>query len=258
MAAHRTTSDGLGYPSDRRRDYYSQEKQSGKTGSSIVPGQENLPKGLNESYYIESAVALGIPVQEESRAHSVPPQTSALIRRPRSPSISSSRSSSSDRGRSFARYHAGSYDNERTLDAATRTRGIIQNNFSQTRAGIGAGIVGAVVGGLIAKQASETAFRRRDKQKGHARRHSSDAAPRIASTVFGAVVGALGANAITHKLEDARERNKANQLAWESQYDRGVDRPYYDDRPQTLEPRTRRGHAYDTYDYERNYSKRSK
>ncbi|EFY85915.1 hypothetical protein MAC_08061 [Metarhizium acridum CQMa 102] len=156
---------------------------------SKVPGQENMPQGLNESYYRESAVALGMPMDDGSRSRSMPPPTSAVVRYPRSPSVSSSRSSSrSDRGRSCARsYCSVSRDNEHSPDSMNQTRGVIQNNFSQTKAGIGAGIVGAVIGGLVAKQASEAAFRHKQKQSGRPRRHSSETIPRMASTVLGAV-----------------------------------------------------------------------
>lgn len=239
-------------PSDRRRDYYSPSGQSARATSSKAPTQTNQPQGLNESYYRESAAALGIPLQDEARSRSVPPPTSAMIRRPRSPSSSSSRSSSrSGRSRSYARsYRSVSRDGSRNPEAANQTRGIIQNNFSQTRAGIGAGIIGAVVGGLVAKQASEAAFRHRQKQSGRPRRHSSEAMPRMASAVLGAVAGALGANAITHRLEDARARNKNQQLAWERQYEREEGLPHYDTgRARGLDYRNGKGYIYDVQDY---------
>lgn len=253
MSRYQAADNDSGHFSDRRRDYYSPGPQSGKTSNSRVPGQENQPQGLNESYYRESAAALGIPMNDGSRSHSVPPPNSAVVRLPRSPSPSSSTSSSrSDRGRSHARsYRGASRDFERSPDPVHRARGIINSNFSQTRAGIGAGIVGAVVGGLIAKQASEAAFRRRQKQSGRPRRHSTENVPRVASTVLGAVAGALGANAITHRLEDARERNKSQQLAWEERHGREEDLPHYDTgRPQDLNHRNGKGYLYDARDYD--------
>jgi hypothetical protein len=218
-----------------------------------------VPQGLNESYYRESAAALGIPLKDASRPHSVPPPTSsAVVHRPRTPSPASSRSSSrSDRGRSYARSYRSDYRSDyrshgHTPDPIHRTRGILENNFSHTRAGIGAGIVGAVVGGLVAKQASQAALRHRHKQSnnnGRPRRHSSEALPRIASTVLGAVAGALGANALTHKLEDARERNK-NMLAWENRHDGQDDDSYYNGWGHQ-DQNYRRGRVnHDAYDYE--------
>ncbi|KAG8413764.1 hypothetical protein J3459_015097 [Metarhizium acridum] len=217
-----------------------------------------MPQGLNESYYRESAVALGMPMDDGSRSRSVPPPTSAVVRYPRSPSVSSSRSSSrSDRGRSCARsYCSVSRDNEHSPDSMNQTRGVIQNNFSQTKAGIGAGIVGAVIGGLVAKQASEAAFRHKQKQSGRPRRHSSETIPRMASTVLGAVAGALGANAVTHRLEDARERNRSQQLTWEKRHDREEDLNHYDNRRlQDWNYPNGKGYLFDVHDYDHVYGR---
>ncbi|EXV04727.1 hypothetical protein X797_002409 [Metarhizium robertsii] len=233
--------------SDRHHDYYASERQSGRSATSKVPDQENIPQGLNESYYRETAAALGMPMDDGSRSHSVPLPTSAVVRYPRSPSISSSRSSSRS-------YCSVSRDNEHSPGSVNQTRGIIQSNFSQTRAGIGAGIVGAVIGGLVAKQASEAAFRHKQKQTGRPRRHSSETIPRMASTVLGAVAGALGANAVTHRWEDARERNRSQQLTGGKRYDREDDTTHYDTgRLQDWNHANGKGYLSDAHDYHHVY-----
>ncbi|KHN97828.1 uncharacterized protein MAM_04217 [Metarhizium album ARSEF 1941] len=253
MSDHRVTPADSSRLSERHDGHFPPEYQSGRSGIFKVSGQENTPRGLNESYYRESAAALGMPMEVESRSHSVPPPTSAVVGYHRSPSMSSSRSSSrSDRSRSPARsYPNVSRDSECSPDSRDQTRGLIQSNFSGTRAGIGAGIVGAVIGGLVAKQASEAAFRHNQKKTGRPRRHSSEAIPSIASTVLGAVAGALGANAVTHRLEDARQRNRRQQLTWEERCGREENlRPCDTGRRRPLSHRNSKGYVYDIHDYD--------
>lgn len=216
MSSYNANGTSRGRPSDWRREY-SANRQPNRVGNSKVPGQEDLPQGLNEDYYRESAAALGIAFgSEDDQSQFVPMRESTVIRRQMSPPSPSSRSSSGSRDgrlRTGSR-HDTSKEDDYELNTDRRARSI-QNNFSQTRAGIGAGIVGAVVGGLAANQASEAAFRRKKKQSGLPRRHSAEAMPRIVSTVLGAVAGSLGANAITHKVEDLGARRKHEQVVWE-------------------------------------------
>ena len=206
--------------SERRRNE-SPDRQSDRGSMSNAPGQEHMPKGLNEDYYRESAAAMGIPLSNDVRSNSVPPRSSALVHRPASPSPPSSRSSSpSGRGRvNASSYPPNPRGHDPLHDTEIKARGLLQNHFSQTRAGIGAGIVGAVVGGLVAKQASEAAFSRRQGTKGRQRRRhrssESQRIPRIVSTVLGAVAGGLGANAITHHVEEAREKSRHQHIRWE-------------------------------------------
>ncbi|KAK2612851.1 hypothetical protein QQS21_001131 [Conoideocrella luteorostrata] len=251
MSSYNARSGNGGRWSDRRRDF-SPDQQRGRAGNSKVPGQENLPQGLNEDYYRESAAALGIPTGgKEHRSHSVPPPASAVVRRPRSPFTSSSRSSSCSRPeRSYSSTNrSASREDEHVSGAIRRPSGIIRSSFSQTKAGISAGIVGAVVGGLVAKQAAEAAIRQRWKQDDRSRRRSTEAMPHMASTLLGAVAGGLGANAITHKLEGARERRKNDKLAWDKRYGQEEDLPYYDTgRLQGLNYRNQRLYLRDNHD----------
>ncbi|TWU75605.1 hypothetical protein ED733_006763 [Metarhizium rileyi] len=252
MSSHQRKAAASSRQAGLHHDNCSLEHRSERLSTSTVPGQENMPQGLNESYYRETAAALGIPMIDESRSHSVPPSTTAVVHCPPSPSNSSPRSScSSAQGRPYTRYyHSTSPDNERYPDSLNQYHGTIQSNFSRTRAGVGAGIVGAVVGGLVAKQASEATFRHKQKQDSRARRHSSEATSRLASVVIGAVAGALGANAVTHRLEDARERSK-NQQAWEKRHDPKEDFPYHvTKRPQNPSHQDFEGQVYDYHNHE--------
>ena len=200
------------YDAPMRSRAYSPSRRGDYTSRSKVPGQEGLPKGLNESYYREAAAALGVPMSEDSRAKSFLPQTNAVVRR-RSRSTSLGSSYISDGGNE-------SRDRSRSRGDQDQRRGFLRSSFSSTGAGVGAGIAGALVGGLVARQASHIAFRQKQKKSGRPRRHSAENVPRMVSTVLGVVAGGLGANALTHKLEDARKRRRNQYAAWDEHYDR--------------------------------------
>ncbi|UNI16217.1 hypothetical protein JDV02_002677 [Purpureocillium takamizusanense] len=266
----RYEADDGGRRSRRDRDY-SPDYHSGGGGGvrSFDPNYENQPppppppqqqpqqqpRGLNEDYYRESAATLGVPTQNNPRPRSVPPPSSAMVRRPRSPSRSSRSSSRSYRGRGFDDDdRSRSRGVSRGADPMSRARGIVHDNFSHSATGIGVGILGAVVGGIVANKASEAAFKHRHKTSGRGRRHSDEAAPRMVSTILGAVAGGLGANAIANKVEDSRDRGRQRQLAWEGRYGPEEDLPHYDSgRPGDLDHKNGRGRLYrgddDDYDY---------
>ena len=240
------------------------------------PQQQQQPShGLNESYYRESASLLGVPspspLPRDSRPRSVPPPSSAVVRRQRSPSRSSSRSSSrSYRGRGFdddrksrnsrSRSRAGSRGS--ATDTLSRARGVVQDNFSYTPAAIGAGLLGAVIGGLVANKASEAALKHRHKTGGgggRGRRYSDETTPRMVSTILGAVAGGLGANAVANKVEDSRDRGRNRELSWEGRHGREEDLPHYDSgRSGDLDHRNGRGQLYlDDGDYRYDDDRRS-
>lgn len=93
----------------------------------------------------------------------------------------------------------------RTDRAAAARGGFLGNKFTDTPAGLGVGVLGALVGGLAAKEASDATSR-------HGKKHrSSDPDHRrnqMISTAVGAVVGALGANAFEKRLEDNRGKDQ--------------------------------------------------
>jgi hypothetical protein len=154
------------------------------------------------------------------RPRSVPPVMTAVARRRRSRSRSSSRSSSSSR------------DGPRS--PLGKARHVVKESFTPTPTGLGAGLLGAIVGGLAMREVSDAATRRHnaklDDDDPNYRPHSSKQhqKAKIVSTLVGAVVGGFGANAIEKKFEGARERDRERQDAWERRWGKESDLPHYD------------------------------
>lgn len=176
--------------------------------------------GESDSYYRESMTLL--PPPSNTRTRSVPPQASVVVQRERSWSRSDSRSRSRSNSRSRDR-DRGFFDRDGSRSSRSRSRkrahtplgrarDAVEDNFTSSTAGIGVGILGAVVGGFVANRASEAALQNR--HKGRSRRHSDDNMPRLASTILGAVAGGLGANALTNHFEDKHEHTREREHAW--------------------------------------------
>ncbi|KAK8039427.1 hypothetical protein PG993_007838 [Apiospora rasikravindrae] len=87
-----------------------------------------------------------------------------------------------------------------------KARNLLKDTFSDSTAGFGVGVVGALLGGLAAREAAEATSH-------HGRHHSQDSNEEAAArrnqalaTMVGAAVGALGANAVEKRLELGRDR----------------------------------------------------
>jgi outer membrane lipoprotein SlyB len=124
---------------------------------------------------------------------------------------------SRSRSRSRSRSSSGGRSN---MD---RAKSAVTNNFTNSTTGIGASLLGAVVGGFAARTATEAVSRHRDSKGGRRRGSDADAKEeriRLASTIIGAVAGGIGANALTNRFEDAREhRDRPKRLEpqrWDS------------------------------------------
>ena len=102
-----------------------------------------------------------------------------------------------------------------------QARRVVNDNFSHSPAGIGAGLLGAVMGGLVASRASEAANRRRQQNDKHYQRTPTDNRARMLTTLAGAVAGGLGANALTHRVEDRREKFRDREGMWGGDFGRG-------------------------------------
>ncbi|KAI0595796.1 hypothetical protein F4775DRAFT_342866 [Biscogniauxia sp. FL1348] len=130
------------------------------------------------------------------------------------------------------RGHSGSSSSasDRAQTPTGRAKHFVDSTFTDSRAGIGVGVLGALVGGLAAREAASK-FGNNDNGnsgggggngKGH-RRHYSDAAEQahrrnqILGAVVGAAVGALGANAVEKRLEREREKEK-EKAEWERRW----------------------------------------
>ncbi|OHE92299.1 hypothetical protein CORC01_12414 [Colletotrichum orchidophilum] len=114
-----------------------------------------------------------------------------------------------------------------------KVRHAVDSTFTQSSSGIGVGLLGAVVGGLAAREVSDATVRSRNRKEidnGTYRPRSprETEKARVISTVVGALVGGLGANAIERRFEVARERDREQQLAWERKWGRERNLPHYD------------------------------
>ncbi|KAK3191847.1 hypothetical protein K4F52_002273 [Lecanicillium sp. MT-2017a] len=228
---------------DRSPDYYSGGSNRHDTGG--PPLRAAAPDFRDDEPFQREEMTL-MPPANQPRGGSMPPYNSAnaLAYRDRSPSPD--RYSRSRRGRSRSssassrrsRGHGGG--NESPL---SRARSVMEDNFTHSTRGIGASVLGAVVGGFVANKASGAAFGDKDKGrrhhgKHHQRRHSAGGdhnVPQAVSTLLGAVAGGLGANAIAHRVEESRDRkNSRHQIGWDGgsrrSYDDYDDDYRYDDR----------------------------
>lgn len=91
---------------------------------------------------------------------------------------------------------------------------VLHHTFSQSTSGLGVGVLGAIVGGLSAREASLAASRR----TGHAKGGSESDKAALLSTIVGAAVGGLGANALEKRIESSRKKGKDEQEAWERKW----------------------------------------
>ncbi|KAL2140822.1 hypothetical protein VTI28DRAFT_3220 [Corynascus sepedonium] len=94
-----------------------------------------------------------------------------------------------------------------------KARDLLSSNFTPSTSGLGVGVLGAIVGGLAAREASEAvASSSSSSKKGTAHGHGKGKGrerdrnnhQHLISTVVGAAVGGLGANAIEKRLEEGR------------------------------------------------------
>jgi hypothetical protein len=106
-------------------------------------------------------------------------------------------------------------DDGRARSPIEKARRIVGNTFTDTTTGLGVGVLGALVGGLAAREAVDLTTRQ------HHRVHHDDAEHKrnqLISTVVGAAVGALGANAVEKRIEINRARDGIKQEKWERRW----------------------------------------
>ncbi|KAI0137170.1 hypothetical protein BJ170DRAFT_46338 [Xylariales sp. AK1849] len=122
------------------------------------------------------------------------------------------------RGRSR---HGRDYEEDEDDDDITRdrspiakARNALKDTFSDSRTGLGVGVLGALVGGLAAREAAEATSR----HGGGHRATEAQKRNQLLSTVVGAAVGALGANAVERRIEHNREKGKVEQKKWEQKW----------------------------------------
>ncbi|RYP14900.1 hypothetical protein DL765_006042 [Monosporascus sp. GIB2] len=182
-------------PSPGRTAYPGPTSQARLAHEPQAPFHPPPPRGASHLQIIKS--------RSQSRPRSLPPPVE--YRPP-----PSSRELTRERWRR-ARAGDDSDDDDRSDVETPRTplvkaRGIIGDTFTDSAGGLGVGILGALVGGIAAKEASDAT----SQHSSHRRRGDPEhRRNRILSTAVGAVVGALGANAFEKRLEDNRERERA-------------------------------------------------
>ncbi|KAK0747449.1 hypothetical protein B0T21DRAFT_406075 [Apiosordaria backusii] len=125
--------------------------------------------------------------------------------RSRSSSTSSSTSSSSE-----------SYDlHHKKRGPIRKAKQSLQETFTPSTSGLGVGVLGAIVGGLAAREAVEhlppsKGGRRSSKSRSGSHSHSKHDKIAVLGTVLGAAIGGLGANAIERHIE----RRKGVEESW--------------------------------------------
>ncbi|KAL8365814.1 hypothetical protein RB595_004541 [Gaeumannomyces hyphopodioides] len=188
--------------------------------------------GFRDNYYgvdsRPSSYHLQPPPLSQQRPRSVPPPSAAVVERsymmtPATRSNSRTRSRGRNRSRSCSRSRSHSRSRSRRRGArGSHSRGrdgpvekaekAVKNSFTSSNSGLGIGILGAIVGGLAARHASDSAPKHRHPSgSGH---HSSGSGSSdrerdqrmLMSTLVGAAVGGLGANALERRLEINREK----------------------------------------------------
>lgn len=129
------------------------------------------------------------------------------------------------------------------IDPVRRVQGAIKDTFSNSTSGVGVGVLGAIIGGLVARGANDATARSKSSSSygNHHHRHHHRSShqdnterSRLVSTLVGAAVGGLGANALEKRIEVARERTAEKEEAWERKWGRDsrgrrTDRIEYDD-----------------------------
>jgi len=218
------------------------------------------PRRSKDSFVRETMTLEPPPgYSSSSRTRSVPPPDSReMVRRGRSPSPRYF--DEDDDSRTFSPARSRSRSRRRDDSPLNRARSAMEDNFTNSKTGIGASLIGAIAGGFAARQVSERVSDKRRSSGGHRRRSDADKDERIrlASTILGAAIGGLGANALANRFEDSREKGRADQHAWEGRYGPEEDLPHYDTgRASDLDHRNgrglRRNDSYDDdddYDYE--------
>ncbi|KAI4867146.1 hypothetical protein F4820DRAFT_225016 [Hypoxylon rubiginosum] len=150
-------------------------------------------------------------------------------------------------------------DEDRARTPVDKARKFVDNTFSNSTTGLGVGVLGALVGGLAAREAVDA----RTKHDGGHHRRDPDQLKRnqLIGTVVGAAVGALGANAVEKRLEVRRERDKVKQERWDRTYRPGVNNAdVVEKREVVTRPRSSTGEGWkkdwDPWDQQRDHRER--
>ncbi|KAI0456091.1 hypothetical protein F5B21DRAFT_469693 [Xylaria acuta] len=149
------------------------------------------------------------------RSQSAGPQSHS---RPRSvlPPVDSPRDATRERGDN--RYgDSDDSDDGRARSPIGKAKRFVDNTFTDSTTGLGVGVLGALVGGLAAREAVDLTSNRQHQHKDDAEQHKRN---QLIGAVVGAAVGALGANAVEKRIEVRRARDEVKQEKWERRWRR--------------------------------------
>ncbi|KAI1343782.1 hypothetical protein F5Y15DRAFT_178239 [Xylariaceae sp. FL0016] len=158
-----------------------------------------------------SPASLTVPESSRSRPRSLPP---AEYRR------RASREIQREREKHYRDRYGSSDDDERERSPLGKARHFVDHTFTDSTTGLGVGVLGALVGGLAAREAADATMSK-DHHHHHGRGGGDDAEYKrnqLISTMVGAAVGALGANAVERRIEQGRERDRVKQERWERKW----------------------------------------
>lgn len=220
-------------PSRRSRDYSPDYHSGGSRMTGAIPAPVVTYDGPTPFYPPQpraSNTSLQVPYSP-TRPRSQPPlsrdrdlsrsrDASRDVRRDRSSDRRDRRDKSRDRDRDRDDNSEGS-DRDRPRSPLGKAKHMVHNTFSDSTSGLGVGVMGAIIGGLAAREATEAATRRAAAKGGSSRsRRTSDASQGAAllSTIVGAAVGGLGANALEKRIEKSRGKTKEEQGKWEKKF----------------------------------------
>ncbi|RKU47472.1 hypothetical protein DL546_009365 [Coniochaeta pulveracea] len=176
-----------------------------------APATRNLNPNPNNSLQVPSSA---------SRPRSTPPysRSQGRDRRDRDRDDDYREKPSRSRGRDKYRSRQNSddeSDRSRPRSPLGKAKHIAKSTFSDSTSGLGVGVLGAIIGGMAAREASEAAARRGPGSRHGSKDHQG---AELLSTIVGAAVGGLGANALEKRLEKSRGKTKEDQEKWERKY----------------------------------------
>ncbi|OTB01591.1 hypothetical protein M426DRAFT_14342 [Hypoxylon sp. CI-4A] len=207
---HRDRLPEYTYAADAYPVSYEESRRLAKLGNPAIdeaPPLKQLTYGPNTPFYPPPPSNLQVP-DPQSRPRSLPPPVEYHRR--------------SSRGRRDRRHERYDYsddsdsDSDRPHTPPDKARGFVDNAFTNTTAGLGIGVLGALVGGLAAREAVDATGKHHSSSSHH--EDSDRKRNQLIGTVVGAAVGALGANAVEKRLEVHREKGKVKQEKWERKF----------------------------------------
>ncbi|KAI1108170.1 hypothetical protein F5Y14DRAFT_457314 [Nemania sp. NC0429] len=111
-------------------------------------------------------------------------------------------------------------DDGRTWSPIGKAKKFVDSTFTDSAVGLGVGVLGALAGGLAAREA--VGYMSKHQRSGEHRRRDEAEHRRnqLIGTVVGAAVGALGANAVEKRIEARRAGDEAEENRWERKWRR--------------------------------------